>query len=180
MSPAPAPAATWARCRLCKVRLKAEAGDDLVRGVCRDCVAGRPGEVARLPVGKASANGTAPAAAKPQGFTEAERALIRAMHGYLPAAELLRILNERRTADRGAAAVAATTEQLHQEVQALAVVRDHDWTALRQLLAQARGLGLLAACTPDVLEDFAVVFALTPGQVTHLRDVIGHAQAVAR
>lgn len=178
-----AAATTWARCRLCRVRLKAEDGDGAARGVCRDC-AGRP-EAARLPVG---ANGHAappttgpasPSRARP--FTDADRSLIRAMHGYLPAAQLLGILNDRLHADVGAGAVGYTLEQLHREVQALAGdPADGDWTALRRLLGQARHNGLLGALTPEVLADFAVVFSLSPGQATRLQDVVQGARRVTQ
>lgn len=173
-------AVTWERCRLCKSRLLKDAkGDDLVRGVCGVCK-DRP-EAAKLKIAKVAINGNGAAAAAapgPRAFIESERALIRAMHGYLPAAELLRILNERMVADVGAGAVPYALEHLHREVSTLGVARQDDWTALRQLLAQARAIGLLEEITAGVLEDFAIVFQLTPGQVTHLRDVIHHAQEV--
>lgn len=168
-------AVTWERCRLCKSRLLKEAkGDDPVRGVCGVCK-DRP-EAAKLKIASNGNGNGAAAAPGPRAFTESERALIRAMHGYLPAAELLRILNERMVADVGAGAVPYTLEHLHREVSTLGVARQDDWTALRQLLAQARAIGLLEEITAGVLEDFAVVFSLSPGQVTHLRDVIHHAQ----
>ena len=172
-------ATTWTRCRLCKARLKAEAGDDVGRGVCHDC-SGRP-EAQRLAVGTNGHGATAPdapagAPPRPRPFTDADRSLIRAMHGYLPIAELLRLLNERMVADVGAATVPYTHEDLHREVATLGVARQDDWTELRQLLAQARVIGLLDRLTPDVLQSFSVVFQLSSGQLSHLRDIIAHAQ----
>jgi hypothetical protein len=171
-------AAAWTRCRLCHARLNADAGDDFVRGTCTSC--GRRPEAAKLPVGL---NGRTPASGAParpvaRAFTDADRSLIRAMHGYLPPAELLRILNERLVADLGSTAPLYTPEQLHRAILEAAgtTARDDDWTSLRRLLAQARASRLLEALTPAVLEDFAVVFSLTPGQATHLKDVVQGAQ----
>lgn len=177
-----AAATTWTRCRLCRARLKADA-DDVVRGVCRDC-SGRP-EAQRLAVGTngraAAAQDTQPAAARSRPFTDADRSLIRAMHGYLPAAQLLGILNDRLHADLGAGVVGYSLEQLHREVQGLAgSMADGDWTALRRRLGQARQNGLLEALTPEVLADFAVVFSLSPGQATRLQDVVQGAKRERR
>jgi len=166
--------AAWVRCRLCKARLKSATADDLTHGLCGDCLKDRPEAVRLLPANgtPAPSMGRAPARA----FTAPDRGLIRALHGHLPAAELLRILNDRLVADLGETAAPYTAEQLHREVSALGVIRQDDWTALRQLLAQARAIGLLGRITPTVLEDFAVVFSLSPGQATHLRDVVLHAR----
>jgi len=172
------PVSSWERCRLCKIRLKPDQ-DDVVTGVCVDCKDRK--EAKRLRV---ATNGQPPAAAGPpaRAFTEPERALIRAMHGYLPAAELLRILNERMTADVGADAPLYTLEQLYEATRGLATARAgaDDWTSLRRLLADARTSGLLEHITPTLLEDFAVIFQLTVAQATHIKDVVQHAKETSR
>lgn len=160
------------RCRLCTCVLTGD--DDTARLLCVDCQ-GRP-EARRV-------GPTTPAAAKPaaatrtEPFNPAERALIRSTHGYMPMADLLRVLNERRTADRGAA-VAVTLEQLHAELQAAADPRGGagDWAALRKLIGQARRSGVLASATATVIDDFAICYQLAPAQVMQLRDVIRNAK----
>jgi hypothetical protein len=104
------------------------------------------------------------------------------MHGYLPAAELLRLLNERLAADLGEHALPYTLEQLYRETHGLAPARAgaDDWSALRRLLADARTSGLLEHITPTLLEDFAVIFQLTVAQATHIKDVIQHAKETTR
>lgn len=163
----------WSDCRLCASRLDAsrrvgERRDDVVIGLCAECQT-RP-EAARF--GK-------PLRAVPPGpapFTAAERALIKATHSYMPTAQLLGILNDRLAGD-GRGAAPHTLEQLHAELRGLlqpgAV---QDWAGLRQLLGQARRAGVLAAVTGQIVDDFAVVFQLSPAQHTALRDVIRAAQ----
>lgn len=163
--PAARTAVAWTRCRGCGCALKPDRGDDLITGRCQDC--GRRPETAKL------------ASAKPAArvFTDADRSLIRAMHGYLPAGELLRILNERMVADLGAMVPLYSVEQLHRAIAELTgVARADEWTSLRRVLAQARKAGVLDVLTPVVAEAFAVVFQLSTAQVTHLRDVLDHAR----
>jgi len=176
----------WANCRLCTAVLDPN-DDDLTRGLCQYCKS-RP-EARRLdghlgpapvPATKAAPR-PGPAAASPtagpRAFTPAERSLIKSMHGYLPAAKLLALLNERLEADLGSNAPPHTLEQLHAEVRDLVDPGDApDWAGLRRVLAQARRSGLLAAIAATTIEDFAVVFQLTPAQLMHLRDVVHHAQ----
>jgi len=166
----PLAAAPWTDCRLCGSRLvpgRAAGGrtDDQARGLCAECQ-GRP-EARRF--------GTAPSG--PRAFTAADKALIKSVHGYMPAAQLLQILNDRLVADQGAAAPRYTLEQLRADVTTLVdPTAGTDWTGLRSLLAAARRSGLLATLTLQTLEDFGVVFQLTPAQLTHLKDVVRHAQ----
>jgi hypothetical protein len=110
----------------------------------------------------------------PRAFTPAEKALIAKVHGYMPARQLLDILNERLACDLGPDAIAHTMEQLHAEIGAAAVVPDggHDWSSLRQLVANARRGGVLDKITRQVIDDFAVVYSLSSGQVLRLQDVL--------
>lgn len=168
------------RCVLCGCRLT--SAYHIERGLCGSC-SDRP-EAKRLP---RDANGRPTPVARPQfgklgiptarAFTVADQALIRNTHGYLPAAQLLRILNERLQADLGAAAPLYTLEQLHAALKACAPPTAPDnWTGLRQVLAAARASGVLDVITMQTVEDFAVVWQLSPGQLVHLKDVIAHAK----
>lgn len=166
----------WPDCRLCGSRLQpgrwvGDHQDDRRVGLCAECQT-RP-EARRF--GRTGAPGPA-AATAPAPFTAADRALIRATHGYMPAAQLLAILNDRLAAD-GRGARPHTLEQLRAEVQGLIdPSAGRDWAGLRQVLAAARRAGVLAAITPQVLDDFAGVFQLSPAQHTALRDVLRAAQ----
>ncbi len=111
---------------------------------------------------------------KQREFNAGEKALIRKVHGYLPALQLLSLLNERLEADTPGAPP-FTMEQLHAEVGDRAeapAAGAQDWSSLRKLLAKARREGLLEKVTRQVIDDFAVVFSLSPGQVLRLQDVL--------
>lgn len=172
-------------CILCGCRLTTQYAID--RGLCGSC-SDRP-EAKRLPRdgnGKVVPPATrpqtgAPAPKQPRAFTAADKSLIRAMHPYLPAAELVRILNDRLHADVGAAAPSYTLEQLQAELRELAAAAPaSDWAGLRQLLAEARRSGVLATITPQTIDDFAICFQLTAAQKLHLHDVIRHAKEDGR
>ncbi len=111
---------------------------------------------------------------KARAFTPGEKALIRKVHGYMPALQLLAVLNERLLCDAGPDAVRYTIEQLYAEIGAADVTPavGHDWASLRRLVAKARREGVLAAVTAQVIEDFAAVFSLSSGQVLRLQDVL--------
>lgn len=110
----------------------------------------------------------------PRPFTPGEKALIQKVHGYMPAQQLLDILNERLACDLGRDEQQHTMEQLYTEIGTADAVPagGHDWSSLRKLLAKARREGVLNGITRQVIEDFAVVFSLTPGQVLRLQDVL--------
>jgi hypothetical protein len=176
------------RCRLCQSQLfrnRERYGhtDDLARGICAECC-DRP-EAQRLTGAAAMAKPVAaetpaprpiPAPAVPRAFSQAERALIRNLHAHMPAEQLLDILNTRLIADVGARAVPFTAAQLREEAQKHEITPDGDWGALRKLLAQARRSGLLQTITLQLVDDFSVVFRLSPAQHLRLRDVIKNAQ----
>jgi hypothetical protein len=112
---------------------------------------------------------------KPRLFTPAEKALIRKVHGYMPAQQLLDLLNERLVCDLGPDAIAHSMEQLHAEIGSAADVMPlsgHDWQSLRKLVASAKRSGVLDKITRQVIDDFAVVFSLSPAQVLRLHDVL--------
>jgi hypothetical protein len=111
---------------------------------------------------------------KVRAFTPAEKALIRKVHGYMPAQQLLDILNERLACDLGPDEPLHTMEQLYAEIGAAEGVPagGHDWSSLRKLVANARRDGVLDAVTRQVIDDFAVVFSLSSGQVLRLHDVL--------
>jgi hypothetical protein len=182
----PAPIPAGEACVLCGVRL--ETPFAITRGLCDSC-ADRP-EVKRVPKPGATI-GTrtlgallaAPARAAvpprtrtPRPFTPADLSLIKSAHAFLPAGELLRVLNERLAADDDEAAPYPLA-QLQAAVQAIVDASPRaDWSGLRTLLAQARRSGVLRTITAQVVDDFAVVFRLSPAQRMTLKDVIQHAQ----
>lgn len=191
-TPIPVPALSMLTdCRLCGCRLMFAKTivpgltDDCQRGLCRDCQtrpeAGRFGKptvtVTTRTVGPPPPRSAPSTPPVPRGFSPAEKSLIRSIHGYMPAAQLLDILNTRLVADVGAGAVPFTMEQLHAEVQHLIDPSQAiDWAGLRDILTRARRCGLLAEITPQLVDDFATVFQLSPAQLTHVRDVIRNAQ----
>lgn len=114
---------------------------------------------------------------EPRAFTPADKALIRKVHGYMPAQQLLELLNERLVADQDVDAPCYTMEQLHAEIGDVAEPAGaHDWSSLRKLIAKARRDGVLAKVTRQLIDDFAVVYSLSPAQVLRLQDVLLRAQ----
>jgi RNA polymerase sigma factor (sigma-70 family) len=174
------PAPIGDRCALCGCRL--ETPINIERGLCGSCVT-RPEakRLARNESGRAlppvRLQAVPPPAPERPVFTPAAKAIIKNMHAYLPAVDLLRLLNERVKADRGPRGVLFTLEDLHEEIRRIAEPEPAaDWTGLRQMLARARSSGLLAMITMQTVEDFATVFQLSPGQLLHLKDVVQHAK----
>lgn len=108
----------------------------------------------------------------PRPFSSADKSLIDKVHGYMPAQQLLAVLNERLAADLGPDEPPHTLEQLYAEIGSAAPEGGHDWTSIRKLVADARRAGVLSIITRQVIDDFAAVFALTSSQVTRLRDVL--------
>lgn len=150
-------------CRLCTGTL--DAGADPTRRLCSSCVT-------RPEAAKASA--PAPLA---EAFTPAECRLVQTLHRQVPIADLLRLLNLRRVADLGPTAPRHSVATLEAEIRRhAAATPTSDWSGLRRVIGDARRSGVLARVTPQVLEDFAIVFSLTPAQILHLKDVITHAQ----
>ena len=179
---APASSAAWPDCRLCGCKLIAgtaahPTGDDTARGLCRDCVT-RP-EARRFgvaPPGQRPAIVAAPSAPKaPRAFNAAEKALIKSLR-QLPAEQLLDILNGRASAETGHVPFTRTqlVDELEKHLETAAA--GGEWASLRKLLAQARRSGLLATVTLQMVDDFSVVFSLSPAQHMRLRDVIWNAQ----
>lgn len=111
---------------------------------------------------------------EPRAFTDAEKSLIRKVHGYMPAQQLLELLNERLVAHWGKDETRHTMEQLFAEIGEAdaAPAGGHDWSSLRKVLAKAKRAGVLDAVNREVIDDFAIVFSLTTGQVLRLQDVL--------
>lgn len=108
-------------------------------------------------------------------FTPAEKGLIRKVHGYMPAVDLLRTLNERLVSHLGPDATLYTMEQLYAEIgDAAGVVPagGHDWASLRKLLAKAKRDGVLGSITERVIHDFAVVYSLNMKQFLSLKEIV--------
>lgn len=176
-----AAAAVSVRCRVCSCRLSEdEDGDDFANQVCASCLE-RP-EARRLGIGLAPVQPRRPhvdagaAALRPaRDFTLAEQSLIAKVHSYMPAQQLLDILQERLRCDLGDAAQPYTMEQLQAVIQRYAPpapAGGHDWASLRKLLAKARRDGVLAKVTPQLIDDFAVVWGLNSRQVMGLKDLL--------
>ena len=166
------------KCRVCGCRLDDAEDDDLNLALCSSCKT-RP-EARRLGLTQPSkfkprSVGGASPAKSAREFTAAEKNLIGKVHGYMPAQQLLAILNERLACDLGPDALPYTMEQLHAEIgDAASVTPDggHDWASLRKLLAKAESTGVLDTITEQVINDFAVVFSLTSKQVLSLKDIV--------
>lgn len=108
-------------------------------------------------------------------FTAAEKGLIKKVHGFMTAQQLLDILNERLVCDLGPDAVPYSMEQLFAETGDTtggAPASGHDWPSLRKLIARAERNGVLDAIDEQVINDFAVVFSLNQKQVLVLKDII--------
>lgn len=178
----------YTRCRVCSCALTRH--DNYEFGACESCADRTEGK--RMIAGDRKAptpppgdpRYTGPPQRKPdpppappkkqaRAFTTADKSLIKNCHAFMPAAQLLGILNERMHADVGADAPDYTLEQLHAETstqqQSAAA---SDWSSLRQTITIARRCGLLHEITPQVVDDFAVVYSLSSAQHMHLRDVI--------
>jgi len=174
------------RCRLCTCILGAEDDDDESLALCAACK--RRPEARRLglpqlrdvPPSRATSGLPVPSVGSgpltpAREFTEAERALIRKVHGFMPAQQLLALLNERLACDLGPDATPYSMDQLHAQIGSFAAPvpsGGHGWAAQRKLIAQARKAGVLDAVTEQVIDDFAVVFSLNPKQVLYLRDTL--------
>jgi hypothetical protein len=115
-----------------------------------------------------------PPSRTPRPFTPGEKSLIRKVHGYMPPQQLLEVLNERLISDQGPGAMPRTIEELYAEIGATEAVpaSANDWSSLRKLVANARRSGVLDAINRQVIDDFAVVFSLSAGQVLRLQDVL--------
>lgn len=171
----PPPAGPAAKCRLCRCRLEVGGADDHTRELCGSCK-GRP-EVRRLGQPSAAALTTQGVTLdrSARAFTAAEKALIGKVHGYMPAPQLLAILNERLLCDLGPDATPYTMEQLFAEIGGASAgvpAGGHDWASLRKVLSRARSAGVLGAITESVINDFAVVFSLNQKQLLVLKDIV--------
>ena len=153
------------RCRLCGCSLGRDAEADPTIPACGSCKC-RP-EARRLRVSSAETMA--------DGFSDAEKSLIRKIHGYVPPRQLLGILNDRLLSDLGPNATPYTAEQLHAEIVAISGTArfvNNSWATLRKLLSQAERDGTLRRVSEQVIADFAVVFSLSPKQLMRLKDIV--------
>jgi hypothetical protein len=107
-------------------------------------------------------------------FTEADKEMIRKLSSLVPAQKLLEILNDRLVADLGSNVVRHTLQDLQAELGADGAVTagGHNWPELRQVLERSRRAGTLAKVTTQVIDDYAVIFSLSPKQVLVLKDIL--------
>ncbi len=157
-------------CRLCRCKLV--SSDNLDLQVCLDCN-GRP-EARRLGPPAMSQEGNA---APARELTELDLLLIRQLCPTVGRTKLLDILNERLRADLGPDAQPYSMAQLEPHLSSVAITGAADFAALRMTLARARRTGLLDRITPQLIDDFAAVFMLAPGQVVQVKDAILDLQA---
>lgn len=166
------------KCRLCGVHLDIEEDDDLTHEVCYSCKSRPEARHLGIPLTPSPLRvvDKAPISKSAREFTVAEKGLIRKVHGYMPAQQLLSILNERLVCDLGPDAMPYTMERLYAEIGdaagAAVPAGGHDWASLRKLLANARRAGTLDAITEQTINDFAVVYSLNQKQVLILKDII--------
>lgn len=158
------------RCQLCANAMSSKDGDDLELGACARCVATRPAKVEEL---RRRADSKAGATAgSGQEFNEAEKALITRLGGLTPLPKLLQLINDRRQADKPGSPL-FTIQQLQDEHDRITSrPTDSGWVVMRRLLRDARETGVLQKVTAEVIDDFAIVYQLTRGQVLHLKDVL--------
>ena len=128
--------ATGERCLLCGCGIENDADADRAIQACGSC--------------KSRPEAQRPYNPRPvRGFTDAEKSLIRKIHGYMPAQQLLGILNDRLRSDLGPDATAlhgrtaARSKSPHSQGRSPA--GDNGWAGLRKLLAQAERAGTLRA-----------------------------------
>jgi len=152
------------QCRLCGCDIDGDPEADRTIPACGTCKV-RPD--ARKP----------PIQTQARAFTEADKSLIRKIHGYLPPMQLLGILNDRLRSDLGPESQPYTADQLYAEIAAMpgsTLSGDHGWAGLRKLLAQARRAGTLDQINEQIINDFAVVFSLSPKHLMRLKDILLH------
>ncbi len=149
---APATSAGNAHCPACHGRLFAH---EVKVGVCDIC---REHPVGRRILVRLRAKAPLQAPAPERDFTTADKALIGKLHHHLQPTELLDLLNDRLQTDVGPAGDS--------------VAGGADWAGLRRQIAEAARSGLLDTATPQMLDDFAVVFSLSPSQSMRAKDTI--------
>ena len=152
-------------CRLCECYLNAERPfDDFINLLCSEC-RDRP---------EAKQRPTLVRPAPPKlVLSAAEKSLASKVHGFMPAQQLLDLLNERRRVDLGESATLISLGELQEAMRALvAPPGANNWGSLRKLLAQARRDGTLQRIDRQAIDDFAVVWSLQTAQVIRLKDVI--------
>ena len=150
------------RCRLCCCRIDSDPEADRTLPACGSCKTRPDARGARHPQAA-------------RAFSEADKSLIRKVNGYLPPAQLLGILNDRLRSDAGPDVQPYGAEQLHAELAAMPGAKaagGHGWAGLRKLLAQARQAGTLGRIDGQVINDFAVVFSLSPKHLMRLKDIL--------
>ena len=149
------------RCRLCNCALSPDIGDDPVHRLCGSCKS--------HPKAAKFLKDAGPA---PRDFTTADRSLISSLGTTIPPRQLLDVLNARMHADLGTNASDYTLDQLEKALGTRRKPQEIDRAGMRRLLIEAARIGLLDRITSEVIEDFGVIFSLTPGQLTHVRDAI--------
>lgn len=164
------------KCRVCGCHLSEDEDDDFDNEICGSCKS-RP-EGRRLGIAQPQLNQKQNSLKKSKtarDFTSAEKALIKKVHGYMPAQQLLNILNERLVCDLGPDAIPYNMDQLYAEIgdsSSATPTGGHDWASLRKLLAKADRAGVLEQIDEQIINDFAVIYSLNHKQVMVLKDIV--------
>ncbi len=172
-----APLVQQEKCVLCLCLLGGDDEDDMAHRLCCSCKT-RP-EARRLgfvlPPSSQQPTAAAWRGKSARGFTAAEKSLIAKVNGFIPAQQLLALLNERLVCDLGPDAQRYTIDQLYQQIgDASSGVPEggYDWPSLRKLLAAAKRDKILDSITQQVINDFALVFSLNQKQLMVIKETI--------
>lgn len=183
-------AASQSKCRDCGVsNVGTDPSWDFENGICSDCTQRRVDRrrlarrTATEGAGDVSARlGALQRPPTPQfpALTAAERSLISRLKTSLSVGRLLGVLNDRRAADGNDDYPLLTHAQLGAILastnEAVPGARTGgDWAALRKLLRSADRSGLLQRISPQLIEDFAIIYSLSPAQIIRLREIISDA-----
>jgi hypothetical protein len=108
----------------------------------------------------------------PRSFSIAEKSLIKKVHGFMSAQQLLDLLNDRLVSGHGENAILYTMDQLYSEIGESGPSGALDWPAMRKLIDKAERDGVLNLINEQLIEDFAVVYSLNSKQVLVLKEII--------
>lgn len=182
---APMIPAVAGKCSLCSSLLAGDCTEAGLRlGICATCEVTRPEakgfKVARMvpakPAPAAAAireRGPAVARAPRRSHLKGyEWAMIKTLGSQLPVGRLLALLNERRREALGPKAPVVGLEQLRDSAALISVPLFEDDAGLRERLQTAKESGSLAHVTQHVIDAFATVYNLAPGQVRRLEAIL--------
>lgn len=162
------------KCRLCQCLLNSAAEnqakalarrDDLHNLICADCKQRPEAKITGLRSSDAKQS---------RPFTPADKSLVSKVRSFMLPTQILALLNERLLNDLGPGAVMYTLDNLQPLLNDFpTAAAGDDWASLRQTLATAKREGTLTLIDWQCLDDFAIVYSLSAGQLSRLKDVFG-------